>query len=105
MERLSASGNSSQSGGFASQQQDNGLVANRGFGGAPPSPPASAASSLDARSSSAGGKPIMEGVRITPDTVSNSLLIYADLANYRLIENTLRQVDKPQLQIARPAGP
>jgi general secretion pathway protein D len=82
-----------------------GLVASRGFGGTPasavPSAPASAGSSFDAsRSSSSGGKPIMEGVKITPDTVNNTLLIYADQENYRLIEETLRQVDRPQLQVA-----
>ena len=105
MDRLSANGSSSQSGGFASQSQaNNGLVANRGFGGSPAptaaSAPASLGSSLDAHSSSSGGKPIMEGVRITPDAVNNTLLIYADMENYRLIENTLRQVDRPQLQVS-----
>jgi general secretion pathway protein D len=105
-DRLSAGGSSSQSSGFGSQQQgNNGTVANRGFGGSPAptaaSAPASLGSSLDAsRSSSSGGKPILEGVRITPDVVNNTLLIYADQENYRLIEDTLRQVDRPQLQVA-----
>ena len=39
-------------------------------------------------------------MRITPDAVNNTLLIYADQENYRLIEGTLRQVDRPQLQVA-----
>ena len=39
-------------------------------------------------------------VRITPDTVNNSLLIYADQENYRIIEATLVQIDKPELQVA-----
>jgi general secretion pathway protein D len=39
-------------------------------------------------------------VRITPDVVNNTLLIYADQGNYRIIEATLQQVDKPQLQVA-----
>jgi general secretion pathway protein D len=39
-------------------------------------------------------------VRITADTVNNTLLIYADQENYRLIEGTLRQIDRPQLQVA-----
>jgi general secretion pathway protein D len=106
-DRLSAGGSSSQSSGFGSSQQqgNNGTVANRGFGGsaAPTaaSAPAGLGSSLDAsRSSSSGGKPILEGVRITPDVVNNTLLIYADQENYRLIEDTLRQVDRPQLQVA-----
>jgi general secretion pathway protein D len=105
MERLSAAGTASQSGGFAGQQQGaNGLVANRGFGGSlPPTATdgsANPGAGLDARSSSAAGKPIMDGVRITADAVNNSLLIYADLENYRLIESTLRQLDRPQLQVA-----
>lgn len=46
------------------------------------------------------GPPILKGVRITADTVSNTLLIYASQENYRLIERTLRQIDRPQLQVA-----
>ena len=42
----------------------------------------------------------MQGVRITADTVNNTLLIYADQSNYRIIESTLQQVDQPQLQVA-----
>jgi general secretion pathway protein D len=56
---------------------------------------------LDARSPTGGsGQPAMPGVRITPDTVNNSLLIYADQENYRIIETTLHQVDQPSLQVA-----
>lgn len=106
-DRLSAVGTTAPSGGFAnSPQTNNGLVANRGFGGSPapttsaPNATAGAGSSLDARGSSSSGKPILEGVRITADTVNNTLLIYADQENYRLIENTLRQVDSPQLQVS-----
>ncbi len=47
-----------------------------------------------------GGQPVLQGVRITADTVNNTLLIYADQANYRIIESTLRQVDQQQLQVA-----
>jgi len=39
-------------------------------------------------------------VRITPDAVNNSLLIYADQGNYKIIEATLQQIDKPALQVA-----
>ena len=42
----------------------------------------------------------MQGVRITADNVNNTLLIYADQENYRIIETTLQQVDQPQLQVA-----
>jgi general secretion pathway protein D len=52
-------------------------------------------------SGSGSGQPVLQGdVRITPDTVNNTLLIYADQANYRIIESTLFQVDQPQLQVA-----
>jgi general secretion pathway protein D len=56
---------------------------------------------LDSHSSGSGnGQPVLQDVRITPDTVNNTLLIYADQANYRIIEATLLQVDQPQLQVA-----
>lgn len=45
-------------------------------------------------------QPVLQNVRITPDTVNNSLLIYADQTNYRIIEATLVQIDQPQLQVA-----
>ena len=48
----------------------------------------------------AGGPPILKNVRITADTVTNTLLIYASQENYRTIERTLRQIDRPQLQVA-----
>ncbi len=47
-----------------------------------------------------GGPPLLQNVRITPDVVNNSLLIYADQGNYRIVELALRQVDQPQLQVA-----
>ena len=42
----------------------------------------------------------MPGIRITADVVNNSLLIYADEENYKIIEGALRQIDRPQLQVA-----
>jgi len=47
-----------------------------------------------------GGRPVLQGVRITADTVNNSLLIYADQENYRIIQTTLQQLDLRQLQVA-----
>jgi general secretion pathway protein D len=55
---------------------------------------------LDARSAGGTGQPLLQGVRITPDIVNNTLLIYADQGSYRIIESTLQQVDQPQLQVA-----
>jgi general secretion pathway protein D len=63
---------------------------------------AAAATTLGARgsSSSGSGQAVLQGVRITADAVNNSLLIYASQENYRIIEQTLRQVDRPQLQVS-----
>jgi general secretion pathway protein D len=47
-----------------------------------------------------GGQPLLQGVRITPDVVNNELLIYANQGNYTIIEATIRQIDRPQLQVA-----
>ncbi len=47
-----------------------------------------------------GGRALLPGVRILPDTVNNALLIYADPASYKIIERTLNQLDRPQLQVA-----
>jgi general secretion pathway protein D len=47
-----------------------------------------------------GNQPLLEGVRITADASSNSLLIYASNENYQLILRTLGQLDRPQLQVA-----
>jgi general secretion pathway protein D len=46
------------------------------------------------------GQPLLQGVRITADVINNTLLIYASQENYRIIERTLRQIDRPQLQVA-----
>jgi general secretion pathway protein D len=60
----------------------------------------SADKASDSANSSPGGAPILNGIRITADSVTNSLLIYASQENYRIIERTLRQIDRPQLQVA-----
>jgi general secretion pathway protein D len=59
-------------------------------------------SALDSGRGASGGsgQPMLQDVRITADAVNNSLLIYADQANYRIIEATLVQIDEPQLQVA-----
>jgi general secretion pathway protein D len=105
-DRLSLNGNnnSSSSSGFGSRS-----MGGTGTGGAPGFGATQQAGtngtnlgSLDGGSASSGGggKPVLQGVRITADTVNNTLLIYADQENYRIIESTLRQVDQPQLQVA-----
>jgi general secretion pathway protein D len=47
-----------------------------------------------------GGQPLLEGVRITPDTTGNALLIYASTENYQIVARTLAQLDRPKLQVA-----
>src|SRR5206468_11991052 len=46
------------------------------------------------------GGPLLPGVRITADGVNNALLIYANQESYRIIERTLQQLERPQLQVA-----
>ena len=107
-DRLSQNGNASSStssttNGFGARP-GSGTGSTPGFGTLAAAGGANAAGgngALDGRSSgSGGGPPVLQDVRITPDTVNNSLLIYADQANYRIIEATLLQVDKPQIQVA-----
>jgi general secretion pathway protein D len=102
-DRLSLNANSSSpAGGFGSRSQGIAAGAAASAFGQPQPQPAAAdpTSSSTADSRSAGGKPLLQGVRITADVVNNSLLIYADQSSYRIIEATLQQVDQPQLQVA-----
>ena len=46
------------------------------------------------------GAIVLPGVRIAPDVVNNALVIFANQENYRLISQTLAQLDRPQLQVA-----
>jgi general secretion pathway protein D len=46
------------------------------------------------------GSAILPNVRISADVNNNALLIYANQENYRIIERTLQQLDRPQLQVA-----
>jgi len=113
-DRLSLNANSSsasQTGGFGSSQTSgfgSRMSSGTGSGGAPGSGQsqpaggnsATAGGALDARGGGGNGQPLMQGVRITPDVVNNTLLIYADQGNYQIIQSTLDQVDQPQLQVA-----
>jgi general secretion pathway protein D len=109
-DRLSLNnGNSNSSmGGFASRGMSGTGATGQGIGAGGqtnnPNPGQGNNAALDSgRGSSSGGgngQPVMQDVRITPDVVNNNLLIYADQANYRIIESTLLQIDEPQLQVA-----
>ena len=116
-DRLSANGNSSSSstsgfgsrGGFGSTGSATGTGTGSGTGATTGGGTQAAGNNNNGGSgaldsgrgaSSGNGQPMLQDVRITPDVVNNTLLIYADMANYRIIESTLLQVDKPQLQVA-----
>jgi general secretion pathway protein D len=43
---------------------------------------------------------VMPGVRIAADITNNALVIFASQENYRLIAETLSQLDRPSLQVA-----
>jgi len=61
----------------------------------------SAASVFDSRNTTAssGSQGALEGVKISADISTNSLLVYASAENYRLVEQTIRQLDQPQAQV------
>ncbi|WP_244553217.1 type II secretion system secretin GspD [Bradyrhizobium erythrophlei] len=92
----STTSSSSQGGGSFGSRNNSGFGS--GFGGAGGG---GNLGQLDKGSGAgSGGPPLLQNVRITPDVVNNSLLIYADQTNYRIIESALRQVDQPQLQVS-----
>ncbi len=43
---------------------------------------------------------ILPNVRITADVTNNSILVYANQEAHRIIEQTIRQIDRPQRQVA-----
>jgi len=47
-----------------------------------------------------GSRGMLEGVRITPDTVNNAILVYSNQEQYRIVERALRDVDRPRLSVA-----
>ena len=107
-DRLSLSNNASSStssNGFGSRMPSGtNAGGTTGFGtqtaAAAPGANTSDAGTLDSKGAGSGGQPMLKGVRITADAVNNTLLIYADQENYRIIASTLQQVDQPQLQVA-----
>ena len=104
-DRLSLGNNTSSSNGFGSRMPSGtNTGGTTGFGtqtaATAPGANTSDAGTLDSKGTSSGGQPMLKGVRITADAVNNTLLIYADQENYRIIASTLQQVDQPQLQVA-----
>lgn len=74
-----------------------------------PAPPAGAgagvqdypsAAPLGGGGRSTGGSAILPNVRITADVTNNAVLVYASQDSQRVVEQTIRQIDRPQRQIA-----
>lgn len=100
-DRLSMNGSASSTTNGFGARGTSGTGTTTGLGAqAPGTAGGGTGSALDSGRSSGNGQPVLQDVRITPDIVNNTLLIYADQANYRIIETTLLQVDQPQLQVA-----
>jgi general secretion pathway protein D len=47
-----------------------------------------------------GGGGILQNIRITADITNNAVLVYANQESQRIVEQTIRQIDRPQRQIA-----
>jgi general secretion pathway protein D len=47
-----------------------------------------------------GGESAQANIRITPDIVNNSILVYASQETQHIVEQTLRQIDRPLMQVA-----
>jgi general secretion pathway protein D len=43
---------------------------------------------------------VLQNVRITADTTNNSILVYSNQEDYRVVERALRDIDRPKLQVA-----
>jgi general secretion pathway protein D len=89
--------NSSASGMGTSAEGANPRTAAAQFGGVPV---AALNSELNALGQGGSGGPELPNVRITADIPNNSVLIYARPDEYKLIERTLAQLDRPKLQVA-----
>jgi len=60
----------------------------------------SAAGSGGAFGATGNGQAAQANIRITPDIVNNSILVYASQETQRIVEQTLRQIDRPLMQVA-----
>jgi len=49
---------------------------------------------------SAGGRGASQGIRITADTANNAIVVYSNQEDYRVVERSLRDLDRPRLQVA-----
>lgn len=61
---------------------------------------ANASAGLGGQGSNQPAAPMLTGVRITADVTNNALLVFASMENYQIIERAIRQLDRPQMQVA-----
>ena len=57
-------------------------------------------STASLRSGVSNGRGVFQNVRITPDVTDNSIVIYSNQEDYRIIEQAVRRLDRPLLQVA-----
>ena len=56
---------------------------------------------MTAPSASGGGAVrAFQNVRITADSANNSIVVYSNQEDYRVVERALRDIDRPRLQVA-----
>jgi general secretion pathway protein D len=53
-----------------------------------------------ASAANTGGRGASQGIRITADTANNAIVVYSNQEDYRVVERSLRDLDKPRLQVA-----
>ncbi|WP_240535257.1 type II secretion system secretin GspD [Bradyrhizobium sp. YR681] len=63
-------------------------------------PPDNGVSGLSGGTAKPGLNGILQNVRITADVTNNAVLVYANQEAQRIVEQTIRQIDRPQRQIA-----
>jgi general secretion pathway protein D len=66
----------------------------------PPDPSAAGEGGVVSAGPRGPGGAILPNVRITADVTNNSILVYASRESHRIIDQTLRQIDRPLLQVA-----
>jgi general secretion pathway protein D len=52
------------------------------------------------QSGSNASRGVLQNIRITADAANNSILVYCNQEDYRLVERALRDIDRPKLQVA-----
>jgi general secretion pathway protein D len=59
-----------------------------------------AAGDSAASTAGGGGRGAAQAIRITADTANNAIVVYSNQEDYRVVERSLRDLDRPRLQVA-----